>query len=125
VKLLLVVLAMMFAVPAVHAADNVMDGNRLLEQCTEVESHPSSFYSGMCIGFVSGTQSGYLVAHAWSDGKTSICMPKEVTNGQSVKIVVKYLKDHPEELHLAAESLVLRAFNGAFPCGDNTDLPKR
>ncbi len=39
-----------------------------------------------------------------------------VTNGQVRDVVVKYLKDHPEERHFLASILAVKALSKAFPC---------
>jgi hypothetical protein len=39
-----------------------------------------------------------------------------VTNDQVVKVFVKYLDDHPEELHRVAALLLSEALHSAFPC---------
>jgi hypothetical protein len=42
-------------------------------------------------------------------------MPIEVKQEQMIKVVVKYLKDHPEEHHKPAGLLVIFALSRAFP----------
>jgi hypothetical protein len=44
------------------------------------------------------------------------CPSDTITYGQEQKIVLKYLNDHPEKLHLPSTFLVREAFRGAFPC---------
>ena len=46
----------------------------------------------------------------------SACLPEAVTNSQAVEVTIKFLNDHPELLHLEAESLVAMALSKAFPC---------
>lgn len=93
----------------VHAA-GIAAGNVLLEQC---ESRDNSVYEGACYGFITGV-------YDTSDGKTwngkTYCSPKGVTTGQLVKVVIKWLNEHPEALHNTAASLVQAAFLEAFPC---------
>jgi len=36
--------------------------------------------------------------------------------GQVLKVVMKYIDDHPEQLHLPARNLVLDSVANAFPC---------
>lgn len=38
------------------------------------------------------------------------------TNIQKARIVVKYLLEHPDQLHLPASALTLIAYKAAFPC---------
>jgi len=47
----------------------------------------------------------------------SFCMPATVTNDQIVKIFIKYLDEHPEELHQPASLLLATSLRKAFPCG--------
>jgi hypothetical protein len=44
------------------------------------------------------------------------CFPGGVTHGQLRDIILKFLDNHPEKLHLAAASLAAHAFAEAFPC---------
>ena len=47
------------------------------------------------------------------------CNPPNIKNKQLVDIVTKYLKDHPEKLHMDDGRLVVDAFIDAFPCNGN------
>lgn len=50
--------------------------------------------------------------------RAAFCLPLEgISNGQAVRIVLKYLQDHPEELHYEPVILTVNAFRRAFPCG--------
>ncbi len=44
------------------------------------------------------------------------CMPENVTNGQTFAIVSEYIKDHPDERHIAASDLIVASLIEAFPC---------
>jgi Rap1a immunity proteins len=51
------------------------------------------------------------------DGKpSSNCVPKDVTLGQTVRVVVKYMDDHPEETHQSFVAFVYDATRKAWPC---------
>ena len=50
------------------------------------------------------------------DVKTSICQPDGVTRSQNADVFVKYLNNHPGELHLGGAELVVLALSEAFPC---------
>ena len=41
---------------------------------------------------------------------------EDVTTGQGLKVLVKYIDDHPEELHERTALLATRAFVKAWPC---------
>ena len=45
-----------------------------------------------------------------------VCIPPKVTNGQSGDVLIKYLRDHPEERHKSVGVLACRAFKEAWPC---------
>lgn len=51
------------------------------------------------------------------------CIPNEVNLAQMARILVKWLRDHPERLHESAIILTLDAFHDAFPCHADTKKP--
>ena len=61
---------------------------------------------GYCTGLVYGI----------SNASPHVCPDEEVTTGQETRVVLKYLQDHPEELHLDNAVLVEKALEKAFPC---------
>ena len=91
-------------------------GNGLLGSCqfsvkdTEDRNHNENTFEawrdGFCVGLVAGV--GYASPH--------VCPDENVTSGQEKRVVLKYLQDHPEELHLEATVLVEKALAKAFPC---------
>jgi|ERR1035441_10196993 hypothetical protein len=90
------------------------DGNQLITACksaTQMLDEPSRvftkqevYYIGYCDGFVSGvadtTQNANLIG---------------IQRGQMVRVVQKYLVDHPEKLSLSAVFLAREALEKAFP----------
>jgi Rap1a immunity proteins len=65
--------------------------------------------AGFCTGIVEGLM--------WSlPGWGIVCLPKGVITGQGLKVLVKYMDDHPEELHERTAELAFRAFAKAWPC---------
>jgi hypothetical protein len=115
-KTLIAVLAVIFATEsALGQTSNTAsrsNGNDLLLTCTENSkrmdgmSH-GDFASGYCLGFVEGV----------SLSSSDICAPEDVTAGQGTRVVLKYLQDHPEQLHEGSAILVRKALSIAFPCG--------
>ena len=104
-RILLIVCAIAFLTPAVRAGDFVMDGNHLSTMCKNADGDTTSIVSGACIGFVIGAEAGYRLAHTWDGTQSLICRPNASTNLQMAKVVVKYMNDHPAELHKSGESL--------------------
>lgn len=93
------------------------DGNWLQSNCAEyVKDNPSDGVKvGACIGYVTGFVEGWDLNGFASNG-LRLCFPNGVTNEQLVKIVYKYLNDHPERLHMEAGTLVLMILDDTFPC---------
>ena len=95
------------------SAPRKLDGINLLRSCDEPESHPkdsglveAAVDRGYCLGVVRGV-SFWLLPKGCSD---------DVSMGQRVLVVTKYLKDHPEALNLPDALLVSTALSKAFPC---------
>ncbi len=95
------------------------DGNKLLSQCNAALSEPQRINfldAGYCMGFLNGLTTTTSIMTKVFNISRPFCMPNNVTTGQSVRIVVKYLKDHPESLHEDEGFLAMLAFIEAFPC---------
>ena len=72
-----------------------------------------------CMSYLQGFLDGYeLAAHTFeSQYKRVMCPPKGgIENEQAARIVVEYLREHPEELHATDRVLVFIALARAFPC---------
>ena len=74
-----------------------------------------AFAAGFCMGIVEGA--------LWSLPRTDFCLPKDATTGQGLKVLVKYIDDHPEELHERTALLATRAFVKAWPCSHDSEKP--
>jgi hypothetical protein len=84
-----------------------MTGNKLKELADQSEKFSNLVSEAFLTGFVSGI----------ADANFSLlCFPEGVTYGQEVEVVKKYLKEHPEELHLEGNVLVMKAIRTAWPC---------
>ena len=87
-------------------------GNTLLEDCLKPVGSSGRAY---CTGYVTGvTEALYWAGDRGRDG--SACVPDEVTLGQMVDVVVRFLQIHPEVRHHAAIIVVRAALGAAFPC---------
>ncbi len=86
-------------------------GNGLLEACTSERKFTNDLaFSNYvyCMGYIDGLADGLEL------GKF-VDRPAGVTNVQTKAVVVKYLQDHPESLHLSSVILVSRALINAWP----------
>jgi len=113
-----VALSMTF-VAQVHA-----DGNELLQNCNKFiqfvdnpPENPDFGQIGFCLGMVQGVMYLNYVYENRLGSDALFCGPEGgINNGQASRIVVKYLKDNPQELHRHEGSLVIKAFMVAYPC---------
>ena len=74
---------------------------------------PKTLKIGICMGYTEG-----VFATALQLDERHTCAHEEVESEQLVRIAMKYLENHPEQLHYGASSTILIAFRDAFPCGD-------
>jgi hypothetical protein len=101
------------------------DGNRLLQQCQQairLFDNPKNldpaeaFDANYCIGYVEGILDTHDVYRNW-DSLSQVCYPESgITLGQGIRIIVKYLNDNPDKLHLSQQWLAIGALSIAFPC---------
>jgi hypothetical protein len=87
-------------------------GNDLLESCESKGNLEHAF----CLGYIIGVTDVEGMDSAVFPERRRSCVAENVSNGQVRDVVVKYLKDHPEERHLQAAILVVKAMGQAFPC---------
>ena len=78
-------------------------GNDLLSQCSVAVdfldkkdlSRDQAFDALRCLHYVAGFLDGYDVASAVEKGKPFLCLPHDSNISQMVRVVVKWLRDHP------------------------------
>lgn len=136
VKFYLPLLLLGLALPLTPAfAQNASDGNALLHSCSlvvkmangdSVMSTVDNLNAGSCMGLVRGIMDTMTlwqsVDHGGTVDNTAMhgCIPDSIKTIQGAQIVVKYLNDHPERLHVPDTRLVLMAMVDAFPCSKQT-----
>ena len=100
-----------------QAAAGFFSGSELLERCEARLSETGNTARGnTCFGFVVGISDSHDNFTMWGKMSPLWCSPDNVGTDQLIRIVTKYLQEHPESLHLEASSLVSNALNFAFPC---------
>lgn len=73
--------------------------------------------SQMCLGFVDGFLQGIgLYEGILGIPNTIVCIPAGSSPLERIKVFLKYIDMHPEELHLRAAAVLGPAFSEAFPC---------
>lgn len=100
-------------------------GNDLLEMCQYVDRSLNDQPVGekaltlSCLSYTSGFVDGVLAGSiaASKDGKPVLCPSEAVTPQQVASVVLRYLREHPEDRHEDALGLAYIALARAFPCG--------
>ena len=98
------------------------DGNELLSKCNKsIRFAKDTFDAGYCVGIVQGVMgaTSYFneVLIGLGGKKTFFCVPsRSVIVLQSIRIIVKYLNENPERLHMSETLLIGMALGEAFPC---------
>lgn len=102
------------AVFATPAFADYLDGNDLYKF---LQTTKGSYEWGIGQGYAMGVQD------AFNGGEQQyFCVPPPVNISQVEEIVFNYLKVRPEQRHLAAKILVLRALKEKFPCSRGANL---
>lgn len=102
------------------AADG--DGNQLIKHCTLAVkavdgAKVDGYYDvGYCLGLTQGVRQTMKIQNEGLPAVHRTCFPEGITNGQGVRVVLKFLQDNPAELQEPAVSLVYRAYRLAYPC---------
>lgn len=88
---------------------------KALKAADESATYDDAFDVGLCYGFIFGARD---VISIWreSGSELNTCIPSKATNGQLIRVFVKFLEDHPERLHERATDLFVVAAEEAFPC---------
>lgn len=109
----LIIFAIIAVLMATRASAQIpFSGEDLLLSCSASgatsERHPCQWYLK---GFIDGqgTPQG-------STYSRTQCLPAGFTIDQLRRIVVKWMNDHPEKLHLSVADVVRGALEQAFPC---------
>jgi hypothetical protein len=104
---------------------SIEDGNSLAEFCKESPKPTAleTLHRGMCAGYIVGvkdaeetTKISLRAANMEDKRRLTFCVDQRVTNGQLLDVVNKFLKDHPEVLHLSAAMIIDGALARSFPC---------
>jgi hypothetical protein len=105
------------------------DGSSLFTKCSlaqrvfdgETLSSADAAEGAFCVGYLWGSHdTDFMVQMLEEREKITLmkhaCPPSNSSTAQAVRIVVKYLRDNPERLHMPASVLVTDAIRSSFPC---------
>ncbi|MBR7196473.1 Rap1a/Tai family immunity protein [Pseudomonas sp. 14A] len=106
------------------ASGGVMaDGNKLLDACqaairfNDTKKADEEVSIGYCLGLMQGVRSLIMYTNTGIPIENQTCLPLSgISNGQAARVVVKYLKENPEQLHQDEGILTLLVLKHAFPC---------
>lgn len=115
-------------------ASRSVDGNKLLQDCSAylryndsgAISRESLINAVFCQGYVLGMLEmhlSYTPPKPYSGHKTTtplFCPPDEIQTLQAIRVVVRYLQAHPEQLHWGGGVLATLALIDGFPCTSAT-----
>jgi len=87
------------------------DGEALLSKCLSENGY--SF--GVCRGYLEGIHEAQEALIHWGKADPAFCPPRGVTPGQLKTIIIEHMRQHPEDLHFSAGSIVINALSVAFP----------
>jgi len=130
IKWMIIITSLFTVCHSVHGSEKEgYKGSDLLNFCNDaIDVANNKFHAeedkvfayGWCMGFVIGIRETNNTFHSLyrsnSNKFLGFCEAGDVSNGQMVRILVKYLNDNPEKLHLYPGALAIEAFSNAFPC---------
>ena len=115
----LIVLILLFAVSRGFAFET---GNEFLKECEPGTTKAFSqltdeekLLGGACATYLRGFVGGIRVGEVRT-GTKMVCSPAGVEVLQAMKISVKWMNEHTEELDRPAVELIFRSLADAFPC---------
>jgi hypothetical protein len=96
-------------------------GDQMLWACKGEGPEPENAILGKvtCAAYLSGFLDSHSLAVGLGDSRKQMnfCLPPAgISNDQAMRVVIKWLEAHPEELHESSRMLVLLALRDAFPC---------
>lgn len=112
--------ALVTVLSTIAAPASAGTGSEMLKNCAEFLKENNQidgyFSSGVCAGFVAGVTNTLGYVRNASPQTVHTCIPDGFTVGQGIRILQKYLTDHPKDLHRPATELALVAYREAYPC---------
>jgi hypothetical protein len=119
---LLFLLGLLMLQDAWGASDSTRTGYDLLRLCDGKPDAPETRGERIgqltCKAYLHGFLDSYLLmSEWWKPHRQFICLPAQgVQAGQVLHVLLKWLKDHPGELHHMSSLVVFLALKETFPC---------
>jgi hypothetical protein len=120
-KTLLLVLTLVLSSTAFAVQEGRDTSEALLTDCIQAEKELNGVKPENAVGAVHAHRCAYYLdgfrdSISFAKGPQLICIPQEVTSGQLLRVVLKYLRENPSKLHLDKAIGVHAALQGAYPC---------
>ena len=82
--------------------------------------HPLN--AGLCAGYVQGAVDGFYLAltRGWVPTSEKACILKQATMEELVRVILKFIDNHPEQLSYSAADVAWDAMTAAYPCPAKT-----
>lgn len=96
-----------------------LTGNDFLQRCDGPFSNEFEklAYVSFCTGYLQGLLQMQHIIVGMRNVQPLYCEPTQSGNYEQLeRVVVKWLKNNPEQLHRGARLLVIKALMEAFPC---------
>lgn len=87
-------------------------GNDFFMLCQDSNRESDSGAFGLCSGYIAG----FLGRDQLQGEARSFCFGQSVTNGQLMDVLMKFIRDNPENRNRPLSVLSFVAFAKAFPC---------
>ena len=99
------------------------DGTQLLRSCQDADQYDerkpvrNAYGIGMCFGLVEGVFGTLESLNPSLPLELRFCPPEQrIGPLQAARVVLKYLRENPEQHHETAALLIAVAYHNAFPC---------
>ena len=100
-------------------------GNSFARLCSALDiekTHLDMQHTVACMAFVDGVVQGVYEEVSLTQTAANqepflpFCLPEEAETGQLVKVVLKYIHNHPELAHQRTAALIVKALREAYSC---------
>jgi len=113
----IVVASGLWATPAAGQESTYnVTGNDLIRLCEGAAEAVASADQGYCRGLITGAIQITRTGEYQRSGLNYPCVPSNATFSQMIRVVLRYLEDNPERLHLPDYVLAVEAALAGFPC---------
>lgn len=92
-------------------------------QIYETRKWSGSWHAAFAAGNCSGVVRTVLTIAARDPGQRIACPPDKISMRQGLRVVVRYMEQHPQKLHFDLMTLAMEAVQEAFPCSTKPRLP--